>query len=133
MLISGEHIIFIGSLDTGKSKLGKHVEESVCDPDEYAMVTATANWSTFDTVEGYHPNRESHLEFILGTFLAWCQDEDDMPANEWLTIDQINRANVDKAFGNPGSPQIRNELFDSSMLSIATQELTQRKLWEAKQ
>ncbi len=59
----------------------------------YVMTTATSDWTPFDTVGGYMPDQRSNLQFRLGVFL------DAIRKGEWLVIDEINRAEIDKAFG----------------------------------
>lgn len=99
-LKNGKHIILIGPPGTGKSKLAKVICEFYCGEDNYIMSTATSDWSTFETIGGYRPNKSGELEFFPGIFLHCLQDEKRNPINNWLIIDEINRADIDKAFGS---------------------------------
>ncbi|CCU78693.1 enzyme; Degradation of DNA [Halanaerobium saccharolyticum subsp. saccharolyticum DSM 6643] len=96
-LKQGKHIILIGPPGTGKSKLAKEIAETYVD-NNYQMVTATSDWSTFDTIGGYRPNKNGNLEFSPGVFLD-CFKNNHAQKSKWLIIDEINRADIDKAFG----------------------------------
>ena len=98
-LRAGDHIMLIGPPGTGKSKLAKQICSSIVS-DAFKLVTATADWSTFDTIGGYQPEADQELAFKPGVFLDRFQDADHGPQNEWLIIDEINRADIDKAFGS---------------------------------
>ncbi|MCM3225943.1 AAA family ATPase [Terribacillus saccharophilus] len=97
-LRNGKHIIFTGPPGTGKSKLASMICKIY--NVEPVMVTASSNWSTFETIGGYRPDKESHLYFKEGIFLESVRDKETKhPKNNWLIIDEINRADIDKAFG----------------------------------
>jgi len=93
----GKHLILIGPPGTGKSKLAKNICKSYRKKDdEWKMSTATSDWTTFDTIGGYRMTEEEDLEFTPGVFLDCFIDND----KTWLIIDEINRADIDKAFGS---------------------------------
>lgn len=91
-LKSGKHILFTGAPGTGKSKLATLVCEQLDQP--YMRVTASANWSAYDTIGGYRPTKTGELQFHAGVFLQALK-----PDAKWLIIDEMNRANMDEAFG----------------------------------
>lgn len=100
-LRSGKHIILTGPPGTGKTELAKCICRHYVSQ-RYSLVTATDDWSTFDTIGGYQPDRNQQLVFTPGVFLQRFLKLTDppKPKNEWLIIDELNRADIDKAFGS---------------------------------
>ncbi|TLS36999.1 AAA family ATPase [Pseudalkalibacillus caeni] len=97
-LQNGKHIILTGPPGTGKSKLAKEICNSF--EADYDMATATSDWSTYETIGGYRPNADGTLSFSPGIFLNCFKDSTtNKPINKWLIIDEMNRADIDKAFG----------------------------------
>lgn len=103
-LNSGKHIIFTGPPGTGKSKLAKDVAEQAAyrhsQIDGHIFTTATAEWTTFDTIGGYVPDDGGDgLKFDPRLFLRCFRNDDGDIQNKWLVVDELNRANIDKALG----------------------------------
>jgi hypothetical protein len=59
----------------------------------FAPTTATADWTTYETIGGLRPTGRDKLEFEEGQFLQAIRN------NEWLLIDELNRSHFDRAFG----------------------------------
>lgn len=104
-LAAGKHIIFTGPPGTGKTRLSRAICEHATNTalsetvDDYQFTTASADWTSFDTVGGYSPSKtEERLEFQPGQFLKCFRDGEDL-RNRWLLIDELNRADIDKAMG----------------------------------
>ncbi|WP_410766799.1 AAA family ATPase [Haloferax sp. DFSO60] len=106
-LNAGKHLILTGPPGTGKSKIASSIAEQSSEQSDligdHIFTTATDSWTTFDTIGGYVPSRENTanaLEFDPRLFLSCFRDPtNDTIRNRWLVIDEMNRANIDNAFG----------------------------------
>lgn len=93
---SGKHIVLTGPPGTAKTTLAQATSEAARDLglcDDFVLTTATSDWTTFETIGGLHPAPSGGLEFRDGHFLAAIRKK------QWLIIDELNRSNFDRAFG----------------------------------
>jgi MoxR-like ATPase len=95
-LISERHVILTGPPGTAKTTLAKAVAEAaqragLCTG--FVLTTATADWTTYETIGGLRPHGADKLEFEEGHFLQAIRK------NQWLLIDELNRSQFDRAFG----------------------------------
>jgi len=93
---SGRHVVLMGIPGTGKTSLALALARAAARAGLCRgplLATATADWTTFDTVGGLIPGADGALHFSEGVALRALRED------RWLVLDELNRADIDKAFG----------------------------------
>lgn len=106
------NIILQGPPGTGKTVMA----EAICKAFNVVpiIVTAVDDWTTYDTIGGLAPDVEDKREIIVGKngriveAIIQCCDEmlreeagkTDAKQAAWIIIDELNRSEIDKVFGD---------------------------------
>ncbi len=119
-LISGRHVLLAGAIGTGKTQLSRLISQTFWrnSGGYYSEIyTATSEWGINEVIGGILPKMSEdivtytvQLGCVSDTVLRnWknklCKERTTITKNGktyrgcWLTIDEFNRADIDKAFG----------------------------------
>ena len=102
LLINKKNLIVQGAPGVGKTFMAKRLAYSIMnvkDTDRVMMVQFHQSYSYEDFVMGYRPSKEG-FELRQGSFYKFCKTaEEDSENDYFFIIDEINRGNLSKIFG----------------------------------
>lgn len=103
MLNRKKNLILQGAPGTGKTFVAKRIAYALMgekDDDRVEVVQFHQNTTYDDFVFGYRPNEEGGFTKVPGRFVSFCRKAQvRSDENFYFIIDEINRANISKVFG----------------------------------
>ena len=102
LIMEKKNIILQGSAGVGKTYAAKRLAYSIIGEEDKArvkMIQFHQSYSYEDFIMGYRPN-ENGFELKEGVFYNFCKEAEEDEGNKYfLIIDEINRGNISKIFG----------------------------------
>lgn len=136
-LASG-HLVLQGPPGTGKTTIVRVLAEAF--GAELMSSTATADWSTFDVIGGLRPTESGalapHLGCVADAVLRCAEGIRSSPSQPvWLMIDEMNRADIDKAFGQLFTvlSSTSADHLERSPIDLWFESRERRELWVPRQ
>ena len=103
LLLNSKNLILQGAPGVGKTFAAKKLAYAVMgrqDDSRIELVQFHQNYSYEDFVMGYRPKETGGFSLERGVFLRFCERAADDPGNRYFfIIDEINRGNLSKIFG----------------------------------
>ena len=98
-----QNIILQGSAGVGKTYAAKRLAYSIIGEEnkkQVKMIQFHQSYSYEDFIMGFRPSENEGFELKEGVFYRFCKEaEDDEDNKYFLIIDEINRGNISKIFG----------------------------------
>ena len=103
LILDKKNIILQGSAGVGKSYAAKRLAYSIIgekDNERVKMIQFHQSYSYEDFIMGYRPKNETDgFELKKGVFYKFCKKAEKDGRDYFLIIDEINRGNISKIFG----------------------------------
>lgn len=99
-LASGKHLVITGPAGSGKTTLALAIAKAAAKAGRSsgaALATAGPKWSSRDTLGRMRRGADGETVFERGHVLAAAEN------NKWLIVDELERADLDRAFGDLSS------------------------------
>lgn len=103
LLLTKKNVILQGAPGVGKTFAAKRLAYSIMqvqDKSRVMIIQFHQSYSYEDFIMGYRPTKDGKFDLVPGPFYEFCQTAKDDIENEYFfIIDEINRGNLSKIFG----------------------------------